>query len=124
MRGDHKVHAPIIEARHHLGLLRRRDAAREEFESEWIRRKTATEGFDVLQRQDGGGDEERHLAPGFQRGEGGAQRHLGLPVANVAHNDAIHRPCARKVALGRLNCGELIWCLTEGEGRLEFDQPR
>ena len=62
MRGNHKVHAPIIEARHHLGLLRRRDAAREEFESEWIRRKTATEGFNVLQRQDGGGDEERHLA--------------------------------------------------------------
>ena len=124
MGGDHKVNTPVIESSNHLSLLCCADAARKELQPKWIRGESTTEGFNVLEREDGGGDKECHLAPRLKRGECSAQRHLGLPVAHVAHNHAIHRSPLGKIRLRRLNRRELIGCLSEREGRLELNEPR
>ena len=123
MGGDHKVNTPVIESSDHLCLLRCADAARKELQPEWVRGESTTEGFNMLEREDGGGDKECHLTPRLKRGERSAQRHLRLPVANVAHNDAIHRSPLGKIRLRRLNRCELIGRLSEWEGRLELNQP-
>ena len=124
MRGDHKVNTPVIESRNHLSLLRCADAARKELQPKRICGESTTEGFNMLEREDGGGDKECHLAPRLKRGERSAQRNLRLPVADVAHNDAIHRSPLGKIRLRRLNRSELIGRLTEWKGRLKLNEPR
>ena len=56
--------------------------------------------------------------------ERGAQRDLGLAVADVAGDQPVHRPAGLHVALGVLDRPELIRRLLEAERRLELALPR
>ena len=89
--GDHQVNLTSRELGNDLGLSCRRDAAREELELERICGKAATERFDVLQGEHSSRHQHGDLSPRFEHGEGGAQCDLGLAVANIAHDHAIHR---------------------------------
>ena len=124
MGGNDQVDLASGELGDDLSLSRRRDAAREELELERVRREAATEGFDVLQGEHGGRHQYGDLATSLKHGEGGAQRHLGLAVANVAHDHTIHRARPTQVTLGCLNGGELIGRFAIWEGGLELGEPR
>ena len=82
--------------------------------------EAAAEGFQVLLRQDGGGGEHGHLLPVHRRHEGRPHGHLGLAVAHVAADQAVHG-----LALGHVleGCGDgllLIGRFLVFEGGLEL----
>jgi hypothetical protein len=52
--------------------------------------ETVAEGPVVLARQQGRGHHDGHLLARHGRHEGGTQRHLGLPEAHVAADEAVH----------------------------------
>ena len=55
--------------------------------------------------------------------EGGAHGDLGLAVADVAADQAVHRPGLGHVVLDRLDRRELVGRLLVGEGGLELGHP-
>ncbi|MBI3172059.1 MAG: DEAD/DEAH box helicase, partial [Hydrocarboniphaga effusa] len=61
-----------------------------------------SEGVEVLLGEDGGGHQHGHLPATQHRLEGGAQRHLGLAIAHVAHQQPIHGPRPLHVGPGLL----------------------
>ena len=63
--------------------------------------------------------EERHLLARHRDAEGGAQRDLGLAEADVAADEAIHRPRRLEVLVHLVDGARLVGRLVEGEGRLE-----
>ena len=99
-----------LEARHHL------DAHREVGEA-------VAEGAPVLLGEDRGGHEHRHLPPALHRLEGGADGDLGLAVAHVAHEEAIHGALALHVALHVVGGLALVGRVLEQERALELPLP-
>ena len=78
--------------------------------------EAGAEGFFVLLREDGGGDQHRRLLPGGGNPEGGADGDFGLPVADIADDDAVHGAGAGLVGADGLGGGGLIGRFNEGEG--------
>src|SRR4051812_986114 len=76
----------------------------------------------MLVRQDGGRDQHRDLLPVRDRAEGRADRDLGLSVADVAANQAIHHFAALEILEDVLDSLKLIRCLIEREFRLELPE--
>ena len=74
----------------------------------------------MLVGEDGRRRQHRHLIAGVDRLERGAHRDLGLAEADVAAQQAVHRPRALEVLLDRLGGGELVVGLVELERRLEL----
>ena len=54
------------------------------------------------------------------RHEGGTQRHLGLAEADIAADEAIHRPALLQILEHRLDGGELVFGLLIGKARAEL----
>ncbi len=77
----------------------------------------------VLFGQDGGGHQHGHLLARVDGLERRADGDLGLAVADVAADQAIHRLALGHVALDRLDGQELVGCLLVGEGGLELGHP-
>ena len=77
----------------------------------------------VLLGQDGRRHEHGDLLAGVDRLERGADGDLGLAVADVAADQAVHRPGLGHVALDRLDGRELVGRLLVGEGGLELGHP-
>ena len=123
MSGNDQVDLAGGELGDDLSLPRRGDTAREEFELERVGREAAAERFDVLQGEHGGWHQHGDLSPRLEHGEGGAQRHLGLAVANIAHDHAVHRARSTQVTLRCLDGGELIGRFAIREGRLKLGKP-
>lgn len=81
------------------------------------------EGAEVLLGEDRGRDQDHHL-PAVGGGlDRGPQRHLGLAEADVAADQAVHRPLRFHVALDRLDRLHLVSRLAVGKGGLERDLP-
>ena len=81
------------------------------------------EGAEVLLGEDRRRDQHHHLLAlggGLVRG---AQRDLGLAVADVAADQPVHRPLGLHVGLDRLDRVELVGGLAVGEGSLELELP-
>ena len=78
----------------------------------------------MLLRQHGRGHEHRDLLPVHDGLERGAKCDLGLAVADVADDQAIHRTGQLHVALHVLDRRELIGRLGERERILHLDLPR
>ena len=97
------------EARHHL------DVDREAGE-------TLAEGLQVLVGEDGRRRQHRHLVAAVHRLEGGAHGDLGLAVADVAAEQAVHRALALEVLADGGDGLELVRALLVGEGGLELVQ--
>ena len=77
----------------------------------------------VLLGQDRGGHEHGDLLAGVDRLERGADGDLGLAVADVAADQAVHRLGLGHVALDGLDGRELVGGLLVGEGGLELGHP-
>ena len=82
------------------------------------------EGEEVLLGQDRGRRQHRRLLAAQHRHQRRAQRHLGLAVADVAADEAIHRHPVLHVGQDRLDGLLLIRRLVEGEGLLERPEHR
>ena len=76
----------------------------------------------MLLREQGGGDEHRHLLSGLHRDERGAHRHLGLAEADVAAYQAVHRRRPAHVGGDLPYRPGLVRCFLERKGRLESTQ--
>ena len=81
------------------------------------------EGPVVLLGQDRGGRQQHHLLAVLGGLERGAQRHLGLAVAHVAADEAVHRARRLHVGLDELDGVTLVGRLGVGEGVLELALP-
>ena len=66
-------------------------------------REALLEGLEVLLHQDRGGRQQGHLLAAHHRLEGGAQGDLGLAVAHVPADQAVHGPRALHVPLHLLD---------------------
>ena len=77
----------------------------------------------VLLGEDRRRHEHQHLLAGVGGLERGAQRDLGLAVADVAADQAVHRALGLHVDLDELDRLALVGGLLVGEGGLELAQP-
>ncbi len=77
----------------------------------------------MLLGEDGGGHEHGDLLAIHDRFEGGAQGDLGLAVADVAADEAIHRIRPLHVVLDLADDPQLVFGLAVGEAGLEFMLP-
>ena len=83
----------------------------------------ALERVEMLLRQHGRRNQHRHLLAVLHRLEGRAQRDLGLPVADVADDEAVHRPAPEHVGLDLLDAARLVRRLGVREALLELALP-
>ena len=91
MRSDDEVDCPCAKAVDRGPLLHRRDEARQEPDRDRECPEALLEGREVLRGEHGRGHEHGNLLPVLDRLERRPQRDLGLAVADVAHDEAIHR---------------------------------
>ena len=123
MGPDEDVDAAVLHALEDPLLLPLRHEAAEHRHLDRERGESPFERAEVLLRQDGGRDEDRHLASVLDGLEGGAQRDLGLAVAHVADDEPIHRPPAQHVGLHLLDAACLVGRLGVGEALLQLALP-
>ena len=112
--------AEVGEARAHLGG---RAEARHHLDPERVVAEALLEGAEVLLGEHRRRDEEHHLPAVLGRLEGGAQRHLGLAVADVAADQPVHRARLLHVGADGLDRLELVRRLAVGEALLELELP-
>jgi hypothetical protein len=117
---DDDVDLPGGEAAQGLALLGGGLEARQRLDPHRVALAALAEGDEVLLGEDRGRHQHRHLAAVHHRQEGGPQRHLGLAVADVAADQAVHRLAAAHVAEHVVDRLLLVRRLLEREGRLEL----
>ena len=83
-------------------------------------RKRSVKGLGVLARQQRGRHHDRDLLAVHRRDEGRAQRHLGLAEADVAADQAVHRPAGAEIVEHRVDRGLLVVGLLVGEAGAEL----
>ena len=83
-------------------------------------RNRSANGLGVLAREERGRHDDGHLLAGHHRGEGRAQRHLGLAEADVAAHQPVHRTARRKIGQHRFDRRLLVLGLLERKARGEF----
>ncbi len=120
---DQDVHATLGEPRDRRLLLGGRAEARDVVDRDWVVGEALGEGAEVLLGEDRGGREHQHLLALCGGLERGAQRDLGLAVADVAADQAVHRPRRLHVGLDRLDRLALVGGLGVGEALLQFALP-
>ena len=123
MRPDQHVDRPVGNARTISLLLPLRHEAAEHGHLHRKGAEPPLEGAQVLLRQDGGRHQDRHLLAVLDGLEGGAQRHLGLAIADVAADQPIHRAAAQHVALHLLDGPRLVRRLGVRERLLQLPLP-
>gem|GEM_PF-2882498 len=106
-----------------VGHLRAGAEARQHFHFHRERHQAFLEAFEVLLREDGGRHQHGDLLAVHHRLERGADGDLGLAVADVAADQAIHRLGRFHVAFDLVNGTLLVRGLGVGEGRLELALP-
>ena len=100
-----------------------RAEARDVLERERIVGQALGERAVVLLGEDRRRRQHQHLLALGRRLEGGAQRHLGLAVADVAADQPVHRPRRLHVGLDQLDRLALVGGLGEREALLELPLP-
>src|SRR6266540_1083994 len=127
VRADEDVHLPGGRLLQHPAHLVGGLHARDRLDADRVALEPLAEAPLVLRREDGGRDEDRHLLLREHGEHGGAHRHLGLPVADVAADEPVHRggggrarPLLLHVAEHVLDGLRLIGRLLPGELRLEL----
>ena len=103
-----------------LPHLQRRAEARDHLDRHRKAGEAAAEGLQVLVGENRRRRQHRHLVAAVDRLEGGPHRHLGLAVADVAAEQAVHRPLALQVLLDDRDRLQLVGALLVGEGGLEL----
>ena len=123
MGADQDVDAALGEALDRLALLGGGAEARDVLERERVVGEPLGERAVVLLGEDRRGHEHQHLLALGGRLEGGAQRDLGLAVADVAADQAVHRARRLHVGLDQLDRLALVGRLGEREALLELALP-
>ncbi len=123
MRPDQDVDGTVGDAGDDLVLALARHEAAQHRDLDREGGEPALERVEVLLRQDGRGDEHRHLLAVLHRLERGAQRDLGLAVADVTDHQAVHGPAAEHVGLDFLDAARLVGRLGVREALLELALP-
>src|SRR5262249_8051829 len=120
VRADDDVERPLLQAPQDLLALLRRAEAREEVDRDGKRGEAPLQRPEVLVREDRRRREEGRLLPVEDALEDRAHRDLGLPVADVAAEEAVHRLLRLHVALDVLDRRDLVRRLRELERLLEL----
>ena len=123
MRADDDVDRAVGQPLERGRLLPCRHEPRQQADLERERREALAERRVVLRRQDGRGHEHRHLLAVLGRLERGAQRDLGLAVADVADDQPVHRPHALHVGLDLGGGAQLVDRLLVRERGLHLGLP-
>ena len=119
---DDDVDPSARKLRHHLVALLAAAKARQLLDAHWPVGKSVGEGLIVLVGEQGGGNQNRHLAVVEHRHEGGSHRHLGLAEAHVPAHQPIHRSRRRHVGHHRVDCRFLVGSFLERKAVLEGAQ--
>ena len=120
---DQDVHLALREARQRRPDRGGPAKARDHLDLDRELGQALPEGAEVLLRQDRGRHEHHHLLAVRNGLLGGAQRHLGLAVADVAADQAVHGALGLQVPLHRVDRLELVGRLPVREGALEHQLP-
>ena len=123
MRPDEDVDGTVGDAGDDLVLALARHEAAQHRDLDREGGEATLERVEVLLRQDGRGNEHRHLLAVLHRLECGAQRDLGLAVADVTDHQAVHGPAAEHVGLDLLDAARLVGRLGVREALLELPLP-
>ncbi len=123
VRADQDVDLASLERRGGLARLLRRAKARHHVDRERVVAQALVEGAEVLLGEHGRGHQEHHLLAVLGRLERGPQGDLGLAVAHVAADQAVHRARLLHVGADGLDRLELVGGLAVGERALELHLP-
>ena len=107
-----------------LPLLGVRPESRQHLDPHRERRQPLAECLEVLLRQHRRRHQHSRLLRVHHGLEGRADRHLRLPVADVAADQPVHRPRRLHVLLDRRDRRQLVGRLDVRERRLELHLPR
>ena len=124
MRAYQHIHAAVGEALERRSLLLRRTEAAEHLDGHAERLEAVLEVREMLLSQDGGRAQHHNLLLILRSGEGGAQRHLGFPEADVAAHQAIHGLGAAHIGLHVGDGRQLIGGFPIRERLLHLDLRR
>ena len=122
MGADQDVDLALGEALDGLALVGRRAEAADLLDDERLVAQALGERAEVLLGEDRGRHEHHHLLAGARRLHGGAQRDLGLAVADVAADQPVHRPLGLHVGDHRLDRVALVGRLAIRERLLQLAQ--
>src|SRR3954470_7636026 len=120
---DEDVDTAVVERGDRLALLLRAAEAADVLDREGVVLQPLRERAEVLLGEDRRRRQDEHLLAVVRRLERGAERDLGLAVADVAADEAVHRLRALHVGLDLLNRLALVGRLLPREGGLELAQP-
>ncbi len=120
---DQHVDLALGEVLQHLLRLGRRAEARDHLDTDREVAVAVAERVPVLLGQDRRRAEEEHLLAVHRSGERGAHGDLRLAEADVAADEAIHRPRRLEILLHRLDRPRLVLGLPVGELGLEPLEP-
>ncbi len=120
---DDDIHAAFSQAEKDLALLLRGAEAGEHLHFNREGREALVEGAVMLLGEDGGGHQDGNLFAIGDGFEGGAQGHLGLAVAHVAADQAIHGAGVLHVGLDFFDHAQLVFGLNIGEAGFQLLLP-
>src|SRR5579885_85081 len=123
MRADNNINLAQGQILQDLLLLLLRAEAAEQFHAHRVSLQAFFKGIKVLEGQNGGWNQDSDLALVEDGLEGGAQGHLGLSIADITTDQAIHRPGALHIDLDLLDSAGLVGSFFIGESVLQFLQP-
>ena len=123
MGADEDVDLALGEALDRLALLGGRAEAADVLDRERVVAQALGEGAEVLLGEDRRRREHQHLLAVVGGLERGAQRDLGLAVADVAADQPVHRALGLHVGLDGLDRLALVGRLAVRERGLELAQP-
>ena len=124
VRADDEVDAAVGQALHDLACLLVALEPRERLHDDRELGVALGERLEVLLHQQGRRHEHDHLLAVLDGLEGCAHRDLGLAVADIATDEAVHGDRALHVGLDLVDAAQLVRGLDVGEGVLEFALPR
>ena len=123
MGPDHDVHRPRLQISGDPVLVALADEAAQHLDPDREGGQATAEGQEVLLGEDGGGNEDGHLAAGFHDPEGGPQCDLGLAVAHVPAHEAVHGPLPGHVGRHLVDRALLVRRLGKWEGLGQLALP-
>ncbi len=121
---DHDIDLADLHPAQDVGRLGIRAEAREHVDLDREGLEAFAEGQEVLLGEDRGRHQDRHLFAVHHGLEGGAHRELGLPKADVAAQQPVHRTRVLHVRLDLLHHADLVRRLVVRERLLELLLPR
>jgi len=121
---DDDIYDAVTDATQYVALLLTTTETREHLHLDREVAEPLGKGPEMLQGEDSGRDQDRHLLPPHNRLKSSPHRHLGLTISDITADQAVHRPVPLHVGLGigdrqELARGFLVW-----ESSLEFPLPR